>query len=117
MWFYLFIARLATGERWRRATPAEKSYFAGLFFFIPAGFTLLLVLERCHSRILRLFDSGALTLWVAGTVGVATAFFGCVAWSKHVPIRISMVLAIITWFVLLFLLFGLGYWDFGRYDT
>lgn len=113
-WFYLFLARLASGERWRKATPREKRYFGGVFLLIPIVFTLLLILQRSHSRILRIFDSGAVTLWFAFTAGVLAAFFGCIAWGKYVPVRISVALAILAWITLLFLLFGLGFWDFGK---
>lgn len=112
-WFYIFL-RLASGERWRKATPAEKRFYAGAFFFVPIPFTLLLLLQHFHSRILNVFDSGALTLWVAFTLAVSTATLGCIAWGRHVPVRISLILAVIAWFVLFFLLFGLGFWDFGK---
>ena len=113
-WLYLFLARLVTGERWRKARPAEKGFAAAFLLFIPVAFTLVLLLERLHSRIFRLFDSGALTLWMLFTAGASAATFGCIAWSRYVPIRISIVLAVLAWLVLLFLLFGLGYWDFGK---
>ena len=113
-WLYLFIARLVGGERWRKATPAERRYFAGVFFFVPVAFMLLLVLQRSHSRILRFFDSGALPLWIVFTVGISATMFCCIVWSRHVSARTSLVLAILAWFVLLLLLFGLGFWDFGK---
>jgi len=104
-----------TGDRLRKATPAENGYFAGLFFFIPVGFTLLLVLQRTHSRIFQLLDiCSGVTLWIACTVGLSAVFFGCIAWSRHVSVKVSLVLAIVAWLILLFLLFGLGYWDFGK---
>ena len=112
-WFYLFLARLLTGERLRKATPADRRYFSLLFFFVPVAFITLLMLQRFHSRILRFFDLGAVTLWVAFTVGVSVVVFGVLALSSYVSSKISMALAVFAWLILLFLLFGLGYWDFS----
>ncbi len=113
-WLYVYLARLASGERWRKATPDEKGFAAAFFLLIPIAATLLLLLQRNHSRILRLFDSGVLALWIAFMVGASAALFACIAWSRYVSNRISVVLAILAWLALLFLLFGLGFWNMGN---
>src|SRR5215813_13638812 len=105
-WLNLFLARLAMGERWRKSTTEEKRYGAALFFFVPVGFSLLLILMRSGSRVLRLMDtSRALALWIDCTAAVTAAVFGCHTWGKHVSVRTSMALAIIAWLVLLWILF------------
>jgi hypothetical protein len=106
--------RILLGERLRKATPAEKRNYAGFFFFAGIGFTIFSVLQHCHSPILQFFDSaGAFAMWFFAVVTISIGVFGCFAWSKYVPPKISVALAIAAWAILLFLLFGLGYWDGG----
>ena len=113
-WLYLFFIRLALGERWRKATACDKQLGAVMLFFIAAFFTIFALMEH-SSHLLRLYENaGALVLWIVWMVLVPAGVFGCFVWIKYVPAKVTVALAILTWGVLLFLLFGLGYWDGGN---
>ena len=82
-----------------------------MLIFIASGFALFLILAHFHSPALRFFNSsGALAIWLFATVTIAVGVFGCYMWAKYVPQKIALALAITAWAILLFLLFGLGYW-------
>ena len=107
-WLYLYIARFATGERWRKATPAEQRHFAGLFFIIPVCFELFILTMKSDRQmhLLSLLDkAGAFMFWLVFTLATSALFFASVFWGRRVPTRVSVILAIIAWLVLIGTLF------------
>jgi hypothetical protein len=107
-WFYAFIIRLAMGERWRKATPADNRLGAGLFFLVAVYFGVGLLAAR-FSRSFSTFMQSAspIGLWLSSVVVLSVGAFVSFFWARHVPTRTSVVLAVIAWATLLCLVFYL----------
>jgi len=101
-WFVIWIVRFARGERWRKATREENRYGAGLFFLVAVYF-IVFYLGISKGRYIGAFMDRAspVMLWVGGTAAGSALVFGSVFWARHVPTRVSTVLAIVAWSVLL----------------
>jgi hypothetical protein len=99
-WLTLFTARAATGERWRKATPAERRWYAGWFLFIP-----IFLSAFSHLGHALLDNAGSFILWVYMTAAGVGTFFGLVLWGRHVPAAISVALGVAVWAVALWMAF------------
>jgi|SRR6266446_6041250 len=105
-WLYLFFARLAMGERWRKATPTDKRYGAGLFFLLAVYFGVAMLAIHFSPSFTTFIESvSAMGLWLAFVAVVSLMVFGSVLWARHVATRVSAILAVIAWAVLLSLVF------------
>jgi hypothetical protein len=91
-WLAIWIARLASGERFRKATSEDYRLQFGWFFF--AG--LLMVAVMTFGR--RFFDhASSVSIWICATVVMCILVFGGIAWARRIPARVSFVLGIIAW--------------------
>src|SRR6266513_3697921 len=99
-WLLVWIARFASGERFRKATPAELRWYSGFFVFIPIFSSLFVLLG--HSLLDR---AGPVGIWfyVMGCLLVAGA---CLAvWARFIPATVSWIVGAIVWLIALGLAF------------
>jgi hypothetical protein len=95
-WLMLFLARLASGERLRKATSDDWRYGAGFFFLLPVYmFALMFGLGG------PLLDKNAASIWLFMTAAGVILIFGSYLWVKLVPTKISWLLAAFAWPALL----------------
>src|SRR5258705_11836239 len=94
-WLTLLVARLASGDRLRKATPGEYRYFAAYFFLIPIFGALAVIL--LGTRFLDV--ANAFTLWAFLTAFGAALVFGSTIWARFVPAKVSWILGGIVWLV------------------
>jgi hypothetical protein len=107
-WFYAFIIRLAMGERWRKATPSDNRLGAGLFFLIAVYFGIgLLATHFSRSFSTFMQKVSPIGLWLSAVAVLSVMVFVLFFWARHVTTRISAVLAVIAWAILLGLVFYL----------
>ena len=101
--------RILSGERLRKATPAENRSGAAGFFIIASGFELSLLAQKYRPSAVELvFGGNAFELWVAWTLLISIGLFVWFVLWKYVPIKMIVALAIFAWLVLLGTLFGFG---------
>jgi hypothetical protein len=91
-WLAIWIARFASGERFRKATSEDyRLHFGSLFF---GG--LLMILCMAFGR--RFLDhASSVSIWICATVAMCALFFGTYTWARRVPAAISLILSIVTW--------------------
>src|SRR5689334_2967327 len=95
-WLAILFARLALGERWRRATSVDYRTGFGHFFLLP----VLLILATTVGRGF-LDRAGAVGIWILMTVVGVIYFFGLILWwAKFVPARVSAILGVMAWVAL-----------------
>ena len=91
-WLIIWIARWASGERFRKATSEDYRLHFGAFFL--AGVLALLAMTLGE----RILDhASALIIWIFATACIVLCVFGAIAWARLVPATVSLLLAIITW--------------------
>ena len=87
---WIWIARYISGERMEKSRPVHyRLGFAFLFLFPIWVFGL--------SKFLSLNTESSLQIWLFGTIFAVTFFFSAVVWARHVPAKVSVVLAICAW--------------------
>ena len=97
-WILLLIARWTSGERFRKATPAERRWYTGALVFAP-------IFLLCFLRF------GESLLQKAGAVGIWFFAMGCLLilgvchelWSSYIPVVVSVIIGVIVWLVLFWL--------------
>src|ERR1043166_486385 len=98
---FIILFRILQGDRLRKPTPEEERRWAGALFLVAVYFGLAALCIR-YAR--HFWDSaGAVALTVAAAVVVSGFIFGVRVWEKHVPAKVSWVLAAIAWPVLFLL--------------
>jgi len=101
-WLSIFLARFAMGERWRKSTPAEQRHFAGLFFLIPVCFEIAIFTMKYARHLVRWLDTtSAVTLWLLFTIGASALCFISLFWGRHIPTKVSLILAAFAWVLLI----------------
>jgi len=100
------LARIANGERLRKPTPEEERQWASLFLLMAIYFGLMALTARYARHFLDTVN--ALTLTIIAAVAVCVLWFVPRIWGRHVPAKVSWVLAAIAW-PLLFLLAVTGH--------
>ncbi len=91
-WLAIWIARFASGERFRKATAEDyRLHFASFFF----GGVLMIVTMTFGQRFLD--HAGSVGIWICATVVMCVLVFGAFAWARRVPAVVSLVLGIVTW--------------------
>src|SRR6185295_241971 len=91
-WLTRWIARWASGERFRKATLDDYRFHFAPFFF----FGMLMVIVEIFGR--RSFEyAGPLCLWICITVAMCASVFGCIAWARRVPAMVSLLLGALSW--------------------
>ena len=94
------------GERWRKATPADKRYGAGVFFLLAVMFIVTeLMTHFGHAFTTFMQRVSPIGLWLAFVAVVSLMVFGSLLWARHVAMRVSLILAVVAWAVLLSLVF------------
>jgi hypothetical protein len=91
-WIFSLLTRIASGEHYRKATPAERRWYFSGFMFLP-------VFAFCVGRF------GNSYLRRAGPVGVwffMMAFvliFGAILvfWTRYIPAIVSLILGVGVW--------------------
>jgi len=92
-WLAIIFARLALGERLRKATSADYRVAYGHFFFLPVFMLLGSALGRGFLDI-----AGAIAIWVVlASAGVIYLFGLILLWARFVPWPVSLTLGIIAW--------------------
>ena len=95
------LVRILRGERLRKATPAESQQFSGLLAVLAIYFAVALGFIKYEKRFV---DSATpQALWIFDTITISIGFFISFFWGKHVPAKISYLVAAILW-PLLFIL-------------
>lgn len=92
------LLRILLGERLRKPSPREQQYGAGAMFLIGAYFGLMFLSMKYAKHF---WDTaGAFELTIAVAVILFGFFFGVQFWGKHVPAKVSWILAAIIWILL-----------------
>jgi hypothetical protein len=97
----VWLARWASGERFRKARPEELRRWAAVAAMIPLYFGAAMFSFK-HAK--HFWDTaGELELIGVSSVVICVLFFGSKIWSRHIPAKISWILAAIGWPLLFFL--------------
>ena len=91
-WLLTFLFRVASGECFRRATPTERRWYGGFFFFIPIF--LFFMVRIGHSF---LQTAGPVGIWCYMMAGLLILGALLLAWSRYVPAVVSVVLGVVVW--------------------
>lgn len=91
-WLAIWIARFASGERFRKANSEDyRLHFGSLFF---SG--VLMVVGMKFGR--RFLDhASSVSIWICATIAMCALYFGVFAWARRVPASVSLTLGIVTW--------------------
>jgi hypothetical protein len=90
----------------RKARATGKRYDAAFFFFLAVYFSnFLLAIHLSRSFKAFLDKVGTMGLSLGFVVVGSLIILGSVAWARHVPTRVSIILAVIAWVILLFLVY------------
>ena len=93
--------RLGSGERFRKATTAEKRWGAGFFLFLPIF--LLSFPDLGHSFLDR---AGAVGIWFYMMGGAMILLVTLFLWARYIPATVSAVLGVIVWAVVIWMSFA-----------
>jgi small-conductance mechanosensitive channel len=105
-WLLIWIFRFGRGERFRKATPGERRYGTGLFLIVAVLFIAVELSNHLGHTQSSLYDrTSPLVLWLCATAFMVALVFGSFFWARLVPARISGILAVVAWAVLLSLIF------------
>jgi hypothetical protein len=97
-WLIIWIVRLCSGERFRKATPGELRTFGAVFVLLPAGLAGMGLLGH------RILDRGtywSILLYTAATVIVLWTAFK--VWARFIPAKVSWILGGMEWVTLFYL--------------
>jgi|ERR1041385_3324786 hypothetical protein len=97
-WLLIWIARWASGERFRKATPAERGFFSAYFMLVPPLGAAFVLFGR---KFLDNAPVALVTIWVISFSLVM--FFVPYLWGKFVPEKISWTLGAVIWAAILFM--------------
>jgi Na+/melibiose symporter-like transporter len=98
MGFWNLLFRILSGERFRKATAAERSFYSAYFLFIPIwGAFFVWFATKFMSR------ANSFSLWVFVTVAGIILIFGSFNWGRFVPEKVTWILGGIVWAITLFL--------------
>jgi len=96
-WLLIWIARFASGERFRKATPEELRSNAAFFLFIP-------IWGACFVKTLGFMDrSGVISIWLMVTAAGAVLLGGSHLWAKFVPAKFSWIMGGAVWAIVVIL--------------
>jgi hypothetical protein len=97
-WLLIWIARWASGERFRKATPAEWRWYTALVVFMPVyAFSFI---RLGHSYLAR---AGAVGVWFYMMGSLAGLGLCTFVWTRFVPAFVSVMVAVVVWGLLLWL--------------
>jgi hypothetical protein len=105
-WLLIWIFRFGRGERFRKATPGERRYGAGLFLIVAVVFIVVELMNHLGHTHSALYDTtNPWILWLCATAFTTALLFTSFFWARRVSARTSAILAGIAWAVLLALIF------------
>lgn len=95
-WMYLWLLRIASGEKIEKAKPYDYRYWFGVFALTPIFIgTFAFVPFGKH-----ILDQGsALSIWVYSCVNMFILYVLLVLWARWVPAKISLFISIGVWAV------------------
>lgn len=97
-WLILFIARWLSGERFRKARTEDYRLGFGSLF-LTGIFMIVGTVLGGHF----LDRASFVSIWIVATVATCFLFFGIIVWARLVPAAVSLILAIMTWGVVIWL--------------
>jgi len=98
-----------------RATSEENNRGVFVFLIVPIGFVLLLLTEKYGRTFMHRINTASSTvLWLFSTLVVSVIVLISLLWWKIASTKTTVILAVIAWTILLWMLFYLGFWDFGE---
>jgi len=98
-----------------KSPPQQRRLGAVAMLVIPSLFLLFLLIERYDRPLLRNIEgAGTLRLWAGAVLILSILVFATQFWARHIPQRLTITLAVAAWATLLWMLFGLGWWDLPR---
>jgi hypothetical protein len=91
-WLFIWIARFGSGERFRKATPADWRFHTGFFVLIPIYMTIGVFFGQSF-----IDKASAPMIWIVLTLSMIVFLaIGCL-WAKFIPAFISLILGVIAW--------------------
>jgi hypothetical protein len=90
-WLIIWIARIASGERLEKATREDYRDGAAWLVLIPVCFALLM--GPCRP----LMNGSAFIIWLFFAAMGAVLLVGSIFWARLVPVKLSWILAVIEW--------------------
>jgi hypothetical protein len=97
----IWLARWASGERFRKAGPEELRRWAAIAAMMPLYFGAAIFSFKHAKHFWN--TAGEFQLIIATSVVICVLFFGSKLWAQHIPAKISWILAAIGWALLFFL--------------
>jgi uncharacterized membrane protein len=91
-WLYIWIARVASGERFRKATLADWRFHSGFFLLFPIF--IIVGVYFGHSFLDR---AGAVLIWLVATLSLIIFLVVGYVWARFVPAVVSLAFGIIAW--------------------
>jgi hypothetical protein len=99
-WLFIWIARWASGERFRKATPAERRWYSAFFLFMPIY--MFFFVRLGHSFLDR---AGAVSIWFYMMGCLAVLGLCTFLWARFVPALVSVIVAVAVWGVMFWMSF------------
>jgi hypothetical protein len=93
---WIWFLRLLSGERFRKATPAEQRFFSAYFLFIPIFGGLFVKVGIAFMK-----TTGFVSNWLFATALGVVLIFGSYYWGKFMPAKISWILGGIIWAIVI----------------
>ena len=94
------LIRILSGERYRKATPAELRWASAVFAFIPVWGALGIYLGHSY-----LDHANPFGIWIFMMSCLLIAFIWLYVWTRFVPAMASWILGAIIWLAVLVLAF------------
>jgi hypothetical protein len=91
-WIYIWLYRLLSGEKFRKATKDDYRLHFGFFFWIPIAVFLGGWLGERY-----VFDKSTVVITLFFGAFFSVFLFLVLGWAKVVPAAISLILGIIEW--------------------
>jgi hypothetical protein len=99
-WLTIWLGRWIGGERLRKATSYDYRYWFGSLFLFPI---VALSLIWFYQRFFR--ASGVVVIWAVLAVHMLAYLIANLACGRFVPVKLSLLLAFVSWGVLFYLTF------------
>jgi len=97
-WILIWIARFASGERFRKATSTELRWYSGAFAFIPIWFaTFVHIADSFHGRVT------GFGVWLFAMACLLVVALSLAAWVRFVPAVVSWIFGAVVWIIALYL--------------
>jgi hypothetical protein len=92
------LIRIVQGDRLRKATPRESQRYSACFALIAVYFSTIFILLKYDGPFFDFMDSdGPVALIVIWTIVISILCFVGWFWGRHVPAKVSYLVAAILW--------------------